>query len=131
MISKKTCDSRRRPKNLPTSKSPGSNAAATSASSKGKSSASPSLPDSALDVGRWAFDVFPNAFSRQALHPRPRRSFHENLGRFLETDDRPSRRSVSRALPLNSSAAADFVRNKAARFSFHLLGLGRDGGRDP
>src|SRR5437763_8930341 len=81
MISKKTCGSRPRRKNLPTSKSPVSNAAATSASSKRKSSASASLPDSVLDVGRLqrrslakaggAFEVSPMLSHDKLFIPGP------------------------------------------------------------
>src|SRR5205085_8758907 len=86
---------------------------------------------SGQSVGSWtlarrsrAEEGFPNAVPRQAFHSRPGRSLAQNLGRFLEADDRPSRRSFPRALPRHSSASSDFVRNQTAGLSFYLLSLG-------
>src|ERR1041384_514626 len=99
-ISRKICGSTLKPRTLEKSKSPVSNAAATSASSRKNLKIDPPSPkatarqaSSEFGVGRSLFDVrrFLSAYSRQAFHPGPGRSFGENDGRFFAADDRTPR----------------------------------------
>ncbi len=92
LVSKKTCVWTPRPRTSPPSNWPASNAAATSRLSRKSNSRHWTLGACRAvalrrRVGRWTFPLY---VSRQAFHPRPRRSLRQNLGRILPPDDRSS-----------------------------------------
>src|SRR5690349_3490424 len=109
------------------------NAAATSASSRENSAASVCAFGGFFCIGRWMLDVgrLLCDSTRQAFHSRPGRSFSKNNGRIFASDDRASRRTVQKSLSGNSSPPPGTFRHEATRFSFYLIGLGRDGSRHP
>src|SRR5262249_2419371 len=65
----------------------------------------------------------------QIAHPRPGGGERTDLPGVLFTDDRASRSGVQRPLCAHPAAASEPAGHPAARLSFHVLGLGRDGGR--
>src|SRR5947209_7782459 len=123
MISKRISALTQRPKTSATSKWRAWNAAAISALSR---KTNRKIDNSRRSVSRLKFI---RAAARQTLHARPSRSFAENDGLFFAADDRPPRRRFQKSLPRHSSEAANVVRDEAARFSFNVIGVGRDGRR--
>src|SRR4029453_2792400 len=88
-------------------------------------------PRRSLAKADRSLEVFFCDATRQAFHSRPSRSFSKNPSCLFAPDDRASRRSLQKSLSRNSSAPPGTLRHETTRFSFYLIGLGRDGSRRP